>query len=307
MFEGAQRDRVTAERPSVTTMQLEQTTRLTHELERIVLARIEADRLVVPSMPVIATRCLALLRDPDFATRKLVIQLEADPVLAALALRQANSAANGTAVKLLDQAVTRLGAEAMKVLVTSYAAHQLFQSTDRRIAQANKRIWEHSVAVALLSRDLATAAGSGEADVCYLGGLLHDVGKPVLASMMLEAERKLGAGRAGWIDHAAWVDAVGAAHRRVGTAVATQWNLPAEVTAAIRDCSDYDADDRACAANVVRLANALAKREGLATGPARAEEVDAMIEEGRAMIGVRDDVLAQLVDGLQSRVTQALG
>lgn len=288
-------------------MQLEQTTRLTNELERIVLARIESDRLVVPSMPAIATRCLTLLRDPDFVTRKLVIQLEADPVLAALVLRQANSAANGTAVKLLDQAVTRLGVEILKGLVTTYAAHELFQSTDRRIAQANKRIWEHSVAVALLSRDLASAAGNGEAEVCYLGGLLHDVGKPVLASMMLEAERKLGAGRSGWIEHAAWVDAVGAAHRRVGTAVATQWNLPAEVTAAVRDCSDYDATDRGCAANVVRLANALAKREGLATGPVHKEVVDAMIEEGRTMLGIREDVLTQLVHGLSSRVTQALG
>lgn len=288
-------------------LQAEQATKLTVELERIVLARIEADRLVVPSMPVIATRCLALLKDPDFQAKKLVAQLEADPVLAALVLRQANSASNGTTVKLLDQAVARLGAQHMKILVMGYAAHELFQSADKRIAEANKRIWQHSVAVALLSRDLATFSGNSEGDVCYLGGLLHDVGKPVLASMMLEAERKLGMGRAGWIDHAAWVEAVGAAHRRVGTAVATQWNLPAEVTAAIQDCNDYDPDDRTCAANVVRLANAIAKREGYATGPVAAVEVDAMIETGRAMLGIEVDVIARLAGGLASRVTQAVG
>jgi len=287
-------------------MQPDQAEKLSSELQRIVLGRIESNRLVVPSMPAIATRCLALLRDPEFQTKKLVGQLETDPVLAALVLRAANSAANGASVKLLDQAVARIGAQRMKSLVMEYATHELFQSTDKRIAEAHRRIWEHSVAVALLSRDLAAFAGISEGDACYLGGLLHDVGKPVLASMMLEAERKLGMGRSGWIDHASWIQAVGSAHRKVGTAVATSWNLPAEVGAAIRDCSDYDSNERSCPANVVRLANAIAKREGYATAAIDADDIDAMIMVGRSMLGVDEDVIVRLGSGLKARVAQVV-
>lgn len=284
-----------------------QAEKLAAEIERIVLSRIESNRLVVPAMPAVANKCLQVLRDVDFPVKKLVTQLEADPVLSALVLRNANSAAHGATVKSLDQAVTRLGSQKMKTLVMEFSGRELFQSNDKRIAEASRRIWEHSLAVALLSRDLAAFAGNTDGDVCYLGGLLHDVGKPVLASMLLEAERKLSAGRSGWVDSSAWVRTISESHRRVGTAVAVQWKLPPEVTAAIRDCNDYDADDRSCAANVVRLANAIAKREGFATGDIDADDNDAMIMVGRSMLGIDEDVITRLAQGIQARVAQAMG
>jgi putative nucleotidyltransferase with HDIG domain len=288
-------------------MQDSQATKLAAEVERIILGRIATDRLVVPSMPAVAGRCLAILKVADFHAKHLIQQLETDPLLSAVVLRAANSAANGSAIKHLEQAVTRLGAQRLKTLVFEYASRELFQSTNRRIAEANRKIWEHSVSVALLARDLAAFAGNSDGDSCYLGGLLHDVGKPVLASLMLEAERRLGNSRAGWIDDAAWSEAIAGAHRRVGVAVATGWKLPDEVTAAIRDCSDFDVNERSCAANVVRLANAIAKREGYTTGPIDADDVDAMIMVGRSMLGIDEDVITSLGRGLKTRVAQAVG
>jgi len=284
-----------------------QAEKLTSELERIVLARIESDRLIVPAMPAVALRCLHTLRDPEFQIKKLVSQLESDPVLAALVLRYANTAAMGAAMRHLNQAVARLGAQRVKTIVMEHASHELFQSPDKRIAEANRKIWEHSLAVALLSRDLATATGSPDADLAYLGGLLHDVGKPVLASMMLEAERKLGTGRSGWIDSERWINGVAMAHRRVGTAVATQWNLPAEVTEAIRERTDYDNTDRGCPANIVRLANAIAKREGYVTGPSTPDVFAEQIAAGCAVIGIDDAALTSVTANLRVRVEQATG
>ena len=288
-------------------MELEQTQKLTTELERIVMTRIEAGRLVVPSMPLIASRCLTLLRDPDFAVHRLVANLEADAVLAALVLREANAASHGTAVKALGQAVTRVGVEALRSIVMKYAAHELFQSRDRKIAAANKRIWEHSIAVALLSRELGKRAGCEDPESCYLGGLLHDVGKPVIASMMLEAERKLATGRAGWIEPSAWVGAVDHAHRRVGTAVAEHWHLPDEVTAAIRDCAAYDTSEPRAAVNVVRLSNAIAKRSGFAIGTFQPAELEAMIMTGSEMLGIPTEAIDEAAAALPARVQQALG
>lgn len=282
-----------------------QTEKVTSQLTRIVLERLEAGSLVVPSPPEIATRCLQLLRTSDFQAKKLVTQIETDPVLAALVLREASKASQGNAVKSIEPAVARLGVEKLKTLIVAYAAHELFESNDPRINLANKKIWEHSVACALLARDLAAFAGSSDGDTCYLGGLLHDIGKPVFAAFMLAAEHQLGSARAGWMDHAAWGGAISSVHRQIGTAVATRWMLPAEVTAAIRDCSDYDAAERGCPANVVRLANALAKREGYATDAVAKDDVDAMIMVGRSMLGVDEDVIARLASGLSARVTQA--
>jgi putative nucleotidyltransferase with HDIG domain len=278
--------------------------KLGSELERIILERIASNRLVLPAMPVVPQRCLDVLRELDFNMRKLVKELESEPVLSLLVIRAANSASNARsgATQALDQAVARIGARALKTLITEYAINELFESNNRQIKDANRRVWEHSLVVALLARDIAALVGNVEPDTCYLAGLLHDIGKPVLAAMILEVDRKLGRATPGWIDVTAWTTIVETSHRKVGVAVAVEWKLPEAISAAIRDCSDYDGADRASVGNVVRLANALAKREGYITGPIDAADIEAMIMVGMSMLGADTPVVDRLVNNVRSRL-----
>src|SRR5262245_19755018 len=278
--------------------------KLASELERIVLERIASNRLILPAMPVVPQRCLDILREPDFNVKKLVKELESEPVLSLLVLRAANSASNsrGGAMQALDQAVLRVGVRALKTLITEYAVNEIFESHNRQIKEANRRVWEHSVVVALLARDIAALVGNIEPDTCYLAGLLHDIGKPVLGALLLEVDRKLGRATPGWIDLSAWTQIIEGYHRKVGVAVATEWKLPETITAASRDCSDYDGADRTSVGNVVRLANALAKREGYTTGPIDAADIEAMIMVGMSMLGGDNTVVDRLVNNISSRL-----
>ncbi|MCX5746749.1 MAG: HDOD domain-containing protein [Proteobacteria bacterium] len=286
-------------------MSSDKTSKLVAQLEQIVLGRIAAGKLVLPIMPIVATKCMAILRDNDFQQKKLVTQIETEPLLAAMILRSALAAAHGGGtVANVDQAVARIGSSALKALIIEYMARELFRSADTRIQQASKKVWEHSLAVAHLARDIAALTGGVDSDVCYLAGLLHDVGKPVIAAMLLECERHLGHDMPGWMDVAVWSGTIELLHRKVGIAIATEWKLPDDVAAGIRDCSDYDVGNRKCAANVVRFANALAKREGFVTGPIDADDVDALIMVGRSMIGADDALIARLAGGLVDRVSQ---
>jgi putative nucleotidyltransferase with HDIG domain len=274
------------------------------ELERIVLDRISNNRLVLPAMPAVPQRCLDILREPDFNVRKLVKELESEPVLALLVVRAANAASygRGTAMQALDQAVLRLGARQMRTLITEYAVNEIFESSNRQLKEANKKVWEHSLVVALLARDLAALIGNIEPDTAYLAGLLHDIGKPVLSAMILEIDRKLGRATPGWIDMSSWTQIVEVSHRKVGVAVASEWKLPDAITSAIKDCSDYDGTDRTSVGNVVRLANALAKREGYVTGPIDAADIEAMIMVGMSMLGGDTKVVERLVTNISSRL-----
>lgn len=278
--------------------------KLGSELERIVLDRIANNRLILPAMPVVPQRCLEILREPDFNVRKLVKELEAEPVLALLVVRAANAATfgRGAAMQALDQAVMRIGARSLKTLITEYAVNELFESSNRQIKEANRRVREHSLVVALLARDIAALIGNIEPDTSYLAGLLHDIGKPVLGAMILEIDRKLGRSTPGWIDNNGWMQIIESSHRKVGVAVATEWRLPDSITAAIRDCSDYDGADRTSVGNVVRLANALAKREGYTTGPTDAADIEAMIMVGMSMLGGDTSVVDRLVNNIGSRL-----
>jgi len=286
--------------------------KLVGELARIVLAKLATNKLVLPVMPKVAHDCLATLQDPRFQQRKFTAMLEREPLLAACVLKNAMSAAHaGASVKTLDQAVSALGMNTLKALIIEFMTRQLFTSSDARIQSATKHVWEHSLAVATLARDIAAMTTGANSDTCYLAGLLHDVGKPVLAAMMLEAEKMLANKSAkvndkpGWVDAELWSATIELGHRQVGTALAKEWKLPEDVTAGIRDCTEYDTANRGGAANVVRFANALAKRGGFATGPFDLEELEARIEVGRSMIGADDAEIQLLVSGLAERVAQA--
>lgn len=278
---------------------------LMEQLTRIIHGRLEADRLVLPAMPQVASRCLTLLKDPGVATRKLVMVLETDPVFAAQVSRAASTAAfGGQPARSVDAAINRLGLNALRVVLTQAAARTLFESRDRAIAARLGQVWKHSVAVAMLARDVAVLMKAADPAVPYLTGLLHDVGKTVVASLLAEAEASLG--KKGWINAEQWSRVVSGCHRDVGLALAEKWHLDADVIAAIRDLDEYDPGDRGCVANVIRFANALVKLHGLSGGHVEQEEAEALVMIGRSMLDLDEDALAQLIAGLDARVDSTL-
>jgi putative nucleotidyltransferase with HDIG domain len=284
--------------------------KLASEIERIVLGRIASSRLVLPAMPVTAANCLALLRDPaKFDSMKLAAEIESDPLLAAMVIHAANTAVmnQGEPAKVLHQAMARLGAQRLKVLIVERAATEVFRSSNAKIAEADRRVWEHSLVVAIIARDIAALVGNTDPDMCYLAGLLHDVGKPILASMLLEVERKMPrTPGSSFIDASQWTGTIERVHRKIGIALAVEWKLPEEIASAIRDCSDYDPGERNSPPNIVRLANALAKREGFTTGPIDASDVEAMVMVGQSMLGTDPSVVNRLLTGIRPRLPKVM-
>ena len=282
---------------------------LANEMRRIILDRIAANKLVIPAMPTVVASCMAQLRESDVNLKQLAETMQRDPILAVQVVRIANSAVYGGAgtVRSTQQAVSRLGVQKLRALLIELSARQLFTSPDRRIAAAFHKLLAHSVAVASLSRDLGALSASGDPDGAYLAGLLHDVGKPVIAAMLLEAERLLGKGRGGFFDADMWISAVAESHREVGVALATQWNLPEAVTHSIRDCGEYDMEERLSIANVVRFSNALAKKEGIYVGVVDMEGVEALLMIGRSLLNIDDAVTERLTRDLQRNVDAVIG
>lgn len=278
------------------------------QVQEAVLRRVATDDLALPSLPAAAQRALDLLSRDDYELREIASLIEKDPLLAARLLRLANSAAFGGAQKVdsILGCVTRLGATEVRVLLFETAARQVLESHDRRIVEICRGLWEHSLAVAVLARDVAMAARSPAAGGAYLAGLLHDVGKPILAAMLLEAEQRLlGKATRTWIVPETWLRLIAESHRNIGVALAERWGLPEEVGRSIQSCGEYDTAEPRSLANVVRFANALAKKAGVYVGAVDQDEIASLIFVGQQLFDLDAADADSLIEGLHDRVGYA--
>ncbi len=255
-----------------------QTRTVGSRLRDIIHARLQEDRLPLPSMPLVIMRALELLRDDAVGLDRVARTLETDPLVVPAVLKLANSVAFAGAmpVRSIEVAVARLGVRHLRTLLTERAARDVFVSRDPMIARAFRKLWDHCSAVGALSRSLA-AAGSVSPDEAYLGGLLHDVGKPVVGVLLLETERslwnKLGAPAMGG---SLWMKIVEDCHAEVGAALAKKWSLPAAVIAAIGAAPSSDASTRELGPWIA-YGHALAETVGLTAGlPIAADAEDAL-------------------------------
>lgn len=283
------------------------------QLKGIVIQRVADDDVPLPSLPHVLMNALTELRKDEFDLAHVTELLEADPLVTARVLRLSNSAAYASRqpIVTIGAAVGRVGGLALRPFLTEIAAERVFASKNPEINRACRGLWQHSVATAMVSRDLAAKVfrlGHGDiAEAAYMAGLLHDIGKPILAAVLLDAEKRLlGARSATWLTTESWLNLLGSAHRSVGLLVAAQWQMPMLVRLGISNITEFERSEPYAVSNFVRLANALTKRAAIYVGPFDKSQVDAMILQGQALLGLTPDVFAEVCDGLAGRVAGRL-
>lgn len=279
------------------------------ELKALVLRRVANDELTLPAMPMVGVKALQVLRSSNGSLQSAAQVLENDPLLSARILRIANSAAYATRESAISiaQAVSRLGLRTMEVVLIEASAQGVFASRNREINSACQKLWEHSLATGLLARDLCLLvfgkSGQDFSQAAFLAGLLHDIGKPVLAAVMLETERK-DPGKQTFVPMETWLDLIEGAHKTVGLLVAAKWDMPAIVRKGMTDLGRYDPDEPHSMRNFVRLANSLVKQVGLYAGRASAEDLEAAVATGCEILSLDRSLVDALLVGLPERVKQ---
>lgn len=289
------------EKPAVSGL----TMRVAKAMEEILLRRVAENAIPLPPLPSTIAKCLKVVGLPEFEFRQLLPELELDPMLAARLLKAARSMAAGYSVSMntLHDALTRLGVKKVKALLIEAAAERLFVTKNAELNRITTQTWQHSVAVAIAARDLGALMGRSDAEEAHLAGLLHDIGKPIVASMMLEAERQIVEMRGrNWVGTEEWQWVVSRVHRPVGIALAEKWGLSPIIVRCIRDSGEFDSGDRSSLANVVCFANALCKQAGISAGGFDAEDIKAIVMIGRSLLSVEQSVVDNLTASLKSRV-----
>jgi putative nucleotidyltransferase with HDIG domain len=136
------------------------------------------ERHKLPSPPLVVTKVLRMLNDPDSSVRMLSRVLSDDTALATRTLAISRSAryAQRHQPATVHEAIIVLGYQNLRNIVLATAA-QSFLAKNNKVAE---KLWAHSLAVALAARILSQRSGSGDPELAFLAGLLHDVGEMIL-------------------------------------------------------------------------------------------------------------------------------
>lgn len=278
-------------------------------LERALMQRITDDTLTLPSFAVVAVRAIELAHDPQVTFARLASEIEQDPLIASRLMRVANNARYLTSARAntLDAAIGRIGIKPLVLLLQELAAEEVFMSRDPAIREASRTVWEHCLAVAWVARRLAVQLKRGPApEAAYLAGLFHDIGKPIAASVLLDAERALfERSDTGWMTSIVWARVIERTHREVGARVATRWALPDGIVRAIshQDAFDYRGGPSSVA-NVVRVANALCQREGHDLVRPPLDATQAIIQAGQRVLDLPPEAMEYALAGVRERIDE---
>jgi HD-like signal output (HDOD) protein len=195
-----------------------------------VLAAFRKRRAAPVSFPSLATRVLDIAERAEPDTRELVDVIAQDAAISARLLKIANSPFFGglREVETVRAAVVRLGFRQVAEIAVAAAAEALFDIKVRTELAATqniaRRLFQDSLVAGMSSSWLARKLKVGAEARSFMGGMLHDIGKPT-ALRALATMRVSGTITARLPD--ADVEAVlERVHVEIGTELHESWRLP---------------------------------------------------------------------------------
>ncbi|RME97901.1 MAG: HDOD domain-containing protein [Chloroflexi bacterium] len=259
---------------------LEQAFSLRQMLNSESLKSLVAQLQTLPSLPGLFNELMSEIRSPNASIKRVGQIISQDMGMTAKILQLVNSAFFGLRRRVSDptQAVMLLGLDTVKALVLS--VHIFSQFSGATVGGVSlPLLQEHSMAVAALAKKISVAeqADQPQVDFAFTAGLLHDVGRLVLAANLPQAYNRA---LALVDDETSLLQAeqqvFGATHPQVGAYLLGIWGLPDQVVEALafhhhpsqRSCRTF------CPLIAVHAANGLVHQFRHTTEPGAQPKLD---------------------------------
>ena len=201
------------------------------------LLAVVTEASTLPSLPELYEKVVAEAASPDGTLIGIGEIISQDPAMSAKILQLVNSAFFGLPrqVSSVEEAATILGIDVIRSLVISVKVFEEFASLQSAGVDI-EAIIRHSQGTAVLAKALARHEGLDrkEADLAFMAGMLHEVGKLLLASALPEQYAQVTAlENNGSPDWAAETEVFGTTHSEVGAYLLGIWSLPNSIVEAV--------------------------------------------------------------------------
>ena len=192
----------------------------------------------LPSLPPVALEGMKRALKPTTTIQELFGIVELDPPLTAKVLKVANTPFYGKPgrVSSLREAFSILGYPALRSLVLSVSAVELFSDRKEEYGLDLEDLWKHHIGAAVWARNLAeTIDPPVDPEAAFISGLLHDIGKVILSLHLKDRYKEVlfHAREKGVPLFKAERDRIGYDHADVSHWLLEQWKIPSLYTQVI--------------------------------------------------------------------------
>lgn len=191
----------------------------------------------IPAFPATIQKVIDLLHDDDYRVADVVKVIGYDQAIAANIMKISNSAYFGVRqqIRSIHDAVVYLGQQQLIRAVQTAGISKFYQKGGGGYVSRTADLWEHAVAVAIMSQILSRRICKREDPALYTAALLHDIGKIILGEYVHHAfaqiNSRVSEGGCSFLE--AEEEILGINHAQVGGWIAAHWNFPAEIREAI--------------------------------------------------------------------------
>ncbi len=197
---------------------------------------IETDALEVPMLPEVARKATELAEDEEGNSADMAKLIQGDQTLAAQVIRIANSAMynpTGASMVSLQQAITRLGMKRIaEIALAASLQAKLFDVPGYEDHVLS--ILHHSLSSGLWAKEIARSARKN-VESAFLGGLLHDIGRPVVLQAAVELARRHELA----LSESEVCNLEEKYQRFVGLRVVQSWKMPSSVCEIVKHFGSY--------------------------------------------------------------------
>jgi len=191
----------------------------------------------LPSFPDIALRVRKALSDENVSQDQVGRIVGSEPALAARLMQIANSAAlnmSGKPITELRTAINRMGFNMVRSAAIAFAMSQLKKVDSLRGLEGPlDALWKSSASVAAMSYAVARRYSKVNPDTAMLAGLLHGIGKLYILTRSSKHPNL-------FANPAAYNQIVRDWHSPVAKALLENWDMTAEIVAAVSEYEDLE-------------------------------------------------------------------
>lgn len=184
----------------------------------------------IPTLPSIAQELIKLTRNiSQAAIGQITSKIKMDQGISSKVIKLVNSPFYGVRKEIasIDRATMLLGFSSVKNIALAISLDQYYQKPFNMYKTTGQAMWQHSYNVALMSSEIAKYLQQ-DFDALYMAGLMHDIGKVVMADFLVKEVDCVQDER----------EQLGCDHAEIAAVIMNKWSVAPAIVEAVKTHHD---------------------------------------------------------------------